>query len=364
MGRFIALAEAAERYAGCFTSGPQVLAKLGELDGRVLDMSAIPVCSPTEYARPECTLAPFDPAARIRWVQGTELTSAQPIWVPSVMACYGMPGVRDEENFWFRISTGYAVHSDPAEAIVRAICEVVERDAVALTWLQKLPLAPVPESCRTVNSDYLLDWCDRHFIRTHLFDATTDLGVPTVYCLQIAEHDAKAHQVIGCATERDLAQAAEKALLETVFVRSLCYTDKPLVESFADYTNVEDGARFMARPERAHAFDFLTEGIESRPVREMSTAGTLAADGDRALTQLIDLFEARGIDVIACDATSPELADVGLVAVSVVIPALQPMSLLRYAQYRAHPRLYQAPEAMGFRSLPEDELNQWPQPFP
>ena len=47
----------------------------------------------------------------------------------------------------------------------------------------------------------------------------------------------------------------------------------------------------------------------------------------------------------------------------VIIPELQPMSLRPLAQYRAHPRLYTAPRAMGHRALPESRLNRWPQPI-
>jgi ribosomal protein S12 methylthiotransferase accessory factor len=66
---------------------------------------------------------------------------------------------------------------------------------------------------------------------------------------------------------------------------------------------------------------------------------------------------------IAVDRTPRELADVGLTAVNVVIPDLQPMSLRPLAQYRAHPRLYEAPVLMGYSSRSEEELNPWPQPF-
>ena len=66
---------------------------------------------------------------------------------------------------------------------------------------------------------------------------------------------------------------------------------------------------------------------------------------------------------MAVDRTPAELGAVGLTAVSVIIPDLQPMSLFPLAQYRAHPRLYQAPELMGYPSHSEKDLNPWPQPF-
>jgi ribosomal protein S12 methylthiotransferase accessory factor len=71
----------------------------------------------------------------------------------------------------------------------------------------------------------------------------------------------------------------------------------------------------------------------------------------------------KGMQVLAVNCTTRELAAVGLTAVNVIIPDLQPMSLLPLAQYRAHPRLYSAPLLMGYPSLPEEELNPWPVPY-
>ena len=70
---------------------------------------------------PECLFVPFDPSAEIRWVRGVDLATAAEVWVPAVMACYRLGNVRRQEGFWYRISTGCAVHTDPVEALVRGM---------------------------------------------------------------------------------------------------------------------------------------------------------------------------------------------------------------------------------------------------
>jgi ribosomal protein S12 methylthiotransferase accessory factor len=57
------------------------------------------------------------------------------------------------------------------------------------------------------------------------------------------------------------------------------------------------------------------------------------------------------------------LLEAGFVAVRAVVPGLQPVSFWPRAQYRAHPRLYQAPAAMGYTVHGEPDQNYWPQPF-
>jgi ribosomal protein S12 methylthiotransferase accessory factor len=371
--RLIAIAEGAERYAsGDFLGELVVLARASELDGDVLDASRIPRCSEREYAHPACPLIPFDPEATIRWTRGVDLASGREIWVPAVMACYRLQDLLPQEKFWYQISTGCAVHTGLAEALVQGIFEVVERDAVALIWLQQLALPdfrpasppPAPEAGAALREEvgYLLDWGARHCIETHLLDATTDLGVPTVYCLQVAEHDDYAHQVVGCATSRDMMSAAKKALLETTLIRLANYVAiDNLPRSPERFTSFIDGGLYMGVRERSHAFAFLRE--QRRTQDSALPRMDLPDEPDEALRCLVQALSSQGVQVIAVDRTTRELADVGLTAVKVLIPDLQPMSLHPFAQFCGHPRLWEAPAAMGLRALPEGELNPWPQPF-
>jgi ribosomal protein S12 methylthiotransferase accessory factor len=368
--RQIAIAEAAERYsAGDFLGEPFIWSARSALDGPALDLDLVPRCSAREYALPQCPLRPPDLEAKIRWVRGISMSSGEELWIPAIMSCYRLHDVQPEEKFWHQVSTGYAVHSNPAEALVRAACEIIERDSIALTWLQRLPLprltampadgASAAACCQSDLAD-LLDWADRHFLRIHLFDATTDLGVATVYCVQIAEHDDDVHQVVGCATSRDIASAARKAVLETILVRrTLVGAGKPPL-SPQDFTSITDGGHYMAVGERAHAFGFLLEQDGGRPATKVSA---LPTEPDAALAELINRLREQGIDMYAVERTPAEVAKIGLTAVSVIIPQLQPTSFHPFARFLGHPRLRQAPAAMGLRVLTEEDMNPWPQPF-
>jgi ribosomal protein S12 methylthiotransferase accessory factor len=358
--RVIAIAEAAERYSAGDFQQPLVWAAHAGLDGPALDPQRIPRCSARELAAPGCQLRELDPSARMRWVRATDLASGAPTWVPAVMAFYGLRDIAPGERFWYRISTGFAVHSDPAEALVRGICEVIERDALAVTWLQQLSLPVVADHRLSGQAQRLLSWARRHFIDTYVFDATTDLGVPTIFCLQMAAHDRRCAQLVTCATGRSVSSAADKALLEGCRGRSLEYPDDGPPENFAEFTSLTDGSRYMAMPERAAAFSFLVNDARQRIAPERENMPENSAD---YLDQLIARLSGRDMQVLAVNCTTRELAAVGLTAVNALIPDLQPMSLLPLTQYRAHPRLYSAPLLMGYPSLTEEELNPWPVPY-
>jgi ribosomal protein S12 methylthiotransferase accessory factor len=361
LARLIAIAEGVERYAaGDFLGECRIYASACELDDPAIDLSRIPRCSESELNTPGCPLRRLDPGTPLRWVRGIDLVTGQPTWVPAVMASYRLRQVLPSELFWYRISTGFAVHFDPREALVRAICEVIERDAIAVLWLQRLRLPVISSQCLSPAAQDLLDWSDRHFIDTYLFDATTDVGVPTVYCLQVAEYSDHARHLVGAGCSRDITAAAEKALLEVTGVRPFFVREAEVPRDFRKFSDIKDGAQYMARKEMAPAWHFLLDGARGRAAPERQQ---VPQDPAEALAWLIAMLDRKGMQAVAVDRTPRELRAVGLTAVNVIIPDLLPMTLHPLAQYRAHPRLYEAPTFMGYPSHPEENLNPWPQPF-
>ncbi|MET9428904.1 MULTISPECIES: YcaO-like family protein [unclassified Streptomyces] len=362
--RFIAIAETAERYAGHdVLSEHRIRATADELSGECLEPERYPRCSPEEYARPGCPVVPFDPAAPIRWSSGLDLITREPVWVPSVMACYGVADVGPAERFAPRISTGFAVHTDPVEAVVRGMFEVIERDANAVLWLQRLPLPEIHSAHLTGDVVRLVEWCRLRFKEVRLFDATSDLGVPTAYCVISARHDRRARQMVGASCGRDIGAAAHKALLEALgsplHIHSVPESDA--ADSPETMYAAGDTARYMGRAEHRHAFDFLLAASDDRPAPFVRPS--LPDDPSEALARLLTRFADVGMRPVAVDRTPRELVDVGLTAVNVVIADLQPMALMPLAQFTAHPRLYEAPARMGYRVLPRESLNPWPQPM-
>ncbi|BCJ75387.1 hypothetical protein CS0771_49310 [Catellatospora sp. IY07-71] len=356
----IAIAEAAERYVGSYPEAETVRARAAELPGPAIDLTRLPRCSEAEYAHPDCRAVPPDPDAVIRWLRGTDLMTGEPTWVPAVMACYGLHP-EPAERFVHQISTGHAVHVEPARAVLGGLLEVVERDAIAVTWLRRLRLPLLGPASISPQVRELLDHGRRRFLNNVLFNATTDVGVPTVYALQQAPHDPEAASVVGAGTGRTLAEAAQKALIEILNIRQLFHHGEAPVTDYAKFGGVMDGARYMAVAERAEAFAFLTEDLDRRPVSDRCLE--LPDDPQQAIVLVLERLRRIGAQAVCVDRTSAELRRVGLVALTVVVPQLQPMSLSPLVQFRAHPRLIEAPAAMGVPASPEQEQNPWPQPF-
>ncbi|MFB7337088.1 YcaO-like family protein [Streptomyces adustus] len=361
LARLIAIAEGAERYAlGDRQNGADHLwATAQELGDRCIEPWRIPACSAAELAHPDCKVINFDPAARVRWTEGVDLLTGGPVLVPSAMVCVPVANRTPDETFNVPISTGYAVHTDAVKAVISGLCEVVERDIISVLWHHRLRLPRVhPDHFDKEIAD-TVEWCRRRFVDTHLFDATSDLGIPIAYCLVRAPHDPEVATVVGAGTGRDIREASLKALREAVGIRQAIRAHggdarKP----YREYRSVEDGASFLALPENNEAFDFLVE-----PTRHTRNHISLPTDPRACLDRMLDALRAACMRPVLVDRTTCELRNVGLTAVTVVVPDLQPMSVDPLVQYKAHPRLYALPERMGFPSLDEKELNPWPQPF-
>jgi ribosomal protein S12 methylthiotransferase accessory factor len=136
-----ALAEALERYSCCVYSSRQFIwASADELGDEALDLDTVPKCSERELEHRLCPLRAPDKSAPIRWVRGISLMTRKPIWIPAVMVYLHIPWLSIGERFCLPISTGCAAHTEIEQALVHAALEVVERDAIALVWLQQMRL--------------------------------------------------------------------------------------------------------------------------------------------------------------------------------------------------------------------------------
>jgi ribosomal protein S12 methylthiotransferase accessory factor len=360
--RLLAVSEALERYATRMVDEDDLVTAAAEdLGPDAMDLELVPRCSDRELKRAGCPVRNPSRNVAIRWSAGIDLQSGRDIYIPATMVY--LMDAKPSEQFWIPISTGAAAHKTLTEAIINGILELIERDAIALTWLQRLSLPPLAAGCISAEAASIIGWLDRRGVATHLFDATTEIGIPTVYCLLTTrdERISNGAQIIGCATEFDPGDAAMHALLEALGMRLALHTGSLSPRGYADYEQVIDGAHFMGRRARRPAFGFLLDGFADRG--DSTPAAYTFDSSTECLDFLLKRLAELKMSVYAVDTTTLELDAVGVAAVRVVIPQLQPMSLRPLVQYRANPRLYSAPAKMGMDVLPERKTNPYPQPM-
>jgi ribosomal protein S12 methylthiotransferase accessory factor len=357
-----AIAEALERYcSSIYSESDLVTASAEELGQEALDLDTVAAVSANEAAHPKCPIKKPSKQDVIRWVPGVSLTERRATLIPAVMVYSRLSMLLPGERFWLPISTGCAAHTDLGLAIRAGLFEVAERDAISLTWLQQLPLTQieldhVPEELSPYVECYRRASIDMEF---HLYDATTDIGIPVVYGIRVAAQSASVHTVVACSASPRYSEAIAKVMRDLVTVAPAFENSRQVPANLEDFTQMFHGATYMARRENAHGFNFLLKSGKSATLSRTQLCGA----ENRSLHDVLESLHHKNISVYAVDLTTDEARRVGMRVVRVIVPSLQPLSFSYKAQYKGNPRLYAAPAAMGYRPSGEDGLNCWPQPF-
>ena len=373
----IAVMEALERYAAAAVDERRWLTGSAvDVGPDALDLTDAARCAVSETAALGFPLAAWDPSQPLRWVRGWSLLDGRDVWVPAVMAHLGVTPAYPMERFWLQTSSGCAAGGTQEEALLAACLELIERDAVAISWLQRLALTRVDptdlawrsrEQSRGVDTDEvwgkvistLLSDEDRD--RIALFDATSDLGVPTVLSVLTPPAGSGLPPAVGAACSDSRSHAVLKALRELTVVRACVWRD-PLPGDPA-YPQIPDEAF-------AHLFASEAGGNAThRTAAVAHGAGRTGVDGEfigtvaQRLARIVMILARQSSDVVAVELTPVEFEGSNVRVVRVIAPALIPFLAYPSVRYLGSRRLYEAPRRMGFRVLPEEELNPWPSPL-
>ncbi len=274
---------------------------------------------------PPCSLCgtgvPLPDQAEIGWIEGYDLLGREPCWVPweVVHTDYTLPTSHSGAHF-LSGTNGLAAGNHLAEAVSSAICELVERDAVAL-WhalavrersRRRLDTGSIDdEACRG-----LLDLYEAADIAVRLWDVTSDIGIPAFICdIPAIAGDAsggmRRFRGAGCHPDRGVALA--RAMTEAAQIR-LTY-----IAGIRDDLPPSDYAESEQEKLGAALIDAMSQAADARSFRNVPSFDTDDVTAD--VRWQLQRLRAIGIEsVVAVDLTRP---DMGIPVVRLVIPGLE-----------------------------------------
>ena len=362
--RDISIAESLERYSSCtWNDSDLIMAAEADLGADAVGPRRFPRCSERELAADDATLVCYDPRLPIRWQRAWSLTRGREVFVPANLVYLRFPVYSQAELFAHPVSTGTAAHSDIKEAVLGGLLEVIERDSISLTWLQRLrlPSIEVDEALLRPETREYHRMGLSSSIEVRLFNATTDFDIPVIYGIQLSE-DPVLSQVVAATCDLDPERALAKIHREfsslRIALRAHAGGPDPL-EMLG--TSVVGGAVLHARASHRRVFDFLLDG--ERPAVPLHEIGSAPGPDDDPLAWTVDKLAQRDAEVIAVDITTDEARQVGMHVVKVLVPEAMPLSFVHSARYLGTPRLYRAPSAMGLTVHDEASINPEYQPF-
>jgi len=293
---------------------PLKFASLEEMRGehRMVDVAALP----------RTGAVPFDPKAPVFWIEAADLLGAGAVWVPNelVSTNYTLP-LPPGSGYFPASSNGLASGNHSTEAILHALCEVIERDARTLWELaspsaqadRMLDLATIDDvGCQTLIAK--LQACG---LQVHVWDITSDVGVASFVCQLLDGTDETADPEVGSGCHPARPVALLRALTEAVQARTTYITGSRDDYLAQWYDPDARRQRRTAMLRRTH----LAQARRSFQLVPNFQSMSLSADVRWMLARLrsVGIAEALVVD-LSRDA-------IGIPVVRVVVPGLEgPMS--------------------------------------
>jgi YcaO-like protein with predicted kinase domain len=311
-----ALMEAVESYHAERITAPLRCASFDDLvrDSAVVDPDQLPAASGLSFDRSTPTL----------WIEGQDIVTETTIWVPYeiVETNYTLP-FADRPRSFQCTTNGLASGNHPLEAILHGVCEVVERDAVAV-WsarsieykLQsRVDLNTVDEAdCRRV-----LDIFVRAGLSVDVWDITSDIGIPAFRAriVDISAGSGCSYSADGTGAHPSRSIALLRALTEAAQCRLTLITGSRDDIFRADYERERRQAEHDDHVDLQ--LDTVQQGLDFR-----EGPGWLAPTLEEDVSTARDQLRAAGLSqLIVVDLTRSEF---GIPVVRVIIPGLEGVS--------------------------------------
>jgi YcaO-like protein with predicted kinase domain len=251
---------------------------------------------------------------RIPWIEGVDISTEEPILVPVelVHADYTSPFFPGSGCFLSN-TNGLASGNVPVEAVLHGLCELIERDAMAINEVSG------HEHAKTIDfSDVqdetiqcLLDQMERAGCDLHVEEITTDILVPTFVAYLWGGRPDGTDRVAparGSGCHPDRATACVRAITEAVQARLTRISGAR-----------DDIVHLDFEPLGAHRPMIAQKGSCSKKLKDGVTYQSDTIEGD--LTFVLERLRNSGIEqIIAVDLSKEEI---GIPVIRMIAPALE-----------------------------------------
>ncbi|WP_298254205.1 TOMM precursor leader peptide-binding protein [Bradyrhizobium sp.] len=343
-----ALMEAIERYSGIFQGDEiRVSRRFSDFESaEAINPESVLLFSDAQFTSPEAepndfhrVPERFDASAKIDWSPVWSLRDQRFRYLPTSLMYFFYGG---GEGAYNADSNGCAAGNTLQEAIVQGFLELVERDAYAIWWYNRLERQEL--DLDQFNDSYVQD------LRTQLgdqgrklwvLDITSDLGVPTYVALVHWMQNGHENIEFGSGAHFDRRIA---------LLRTLTELNQFLSIGLMNGGTGEKPSLDRVTPLQLSNYPFLLpSGRPAAPIFTGSKFGSLD-DTRKQVDACVEVATRAGLDFLVLDQTRP---DVETSVVRVIVPGL------RHFYRRFGPgRLYDVPVKLGLRNMPitESEL--------
>ncbi|WP_433431137.1 TOMM precursor leader peptide-binding protein [Nonomuraea sp. CA-141351] len=353
-----AMCEAIERYSGVFQGDEaRRAASFRELGEDAVHPNACTLYSEAQYRTRQdrhvtgghdYVSDPLDEDAVIDWTPVWSLSEQRHKYLPTGYLYYSYDPRPKGPVYASADSNGNAAGASLEDAIVQGFLELVERDAVALWWYNRVrrpafDLAGFADQWMTEFQEVYAG-LDREL---HVLDLTNDLGIPVAAAISRRVGGPAEDILMAFGAHFDARIAVQRALAEmNQFIPAVI----DVGENGATRYRYPDGEQLTWwRHARLAEHPYLVPTGPPVPAPAYGRPSTADLLDDIAAARA--LVEGRGMEMLVLDQTRP---DIGLPVVKVIVPGLR-----HFWRRLAPGRLYDVPVQLGWQAgpTPEEQMN-------
>ncbi len=363
-----AVGEAIERYCGAIVHRQQIMVSSHEeLRHPAVHPPAFFSFSDKQYSDPTFPFAAFDPAMQTSWITALSLGSNQQVLVPAFLVYFDWDSDLPGDYILPVSSNGMASGSSLEFAAYSGLCELIERDALIITWLNRLPVPRIYFDHRPGIETEIARHYARFGIELVTFDLTSDIKVPVVMAMLI-DHSGKTPAVAtGLGCHLDGSTALRKAIFEVCQSRfgdieRMAGGAGANLNQYSDVKSLDDHSAFFYTTARLSELDFLFHHNQHLKIEDLPTyPSQLEVE---KLRSLIVKLHSADVEPYLVEITTPDITPLGFRVVRTLASGLVPI----YFGYGQEPlgtqRLFDVPERLGYGARrTEDDLNPCPHPM-
>jgi len=349
------LCEAIERYSGVFQGNEaRIKAKLSDLEGAI-HPNACMLFSEKQYetyqrwnasgSRYNWVAHPFDETQEIEWTPVWSLNDGAKRYLPTAYCYYGYS--RAHKSWFARAdANGCAAGNSKEGAILQGFMELVERDAVALWWYNRLKRPCVDIfSFDAPYFERITYFYKKIGLKFWVLDLTSDLNIPTFAAITQQPDQIEQDITFGFGTHFDPQVALLRAVTELNQLLPHVFRKKQF-KNFHDREALEWWATATLETD-----PYLVPDETIAPKRYQDYPQQWSNDLYTDVKSCVNIAQNKGLEILLLDQTRP---DTNLHVIKVIVPGLRHF----WARF-APGRLYDVPISMGWVTKPlmEHQLN-------
>lgn len=361
-----AVAEAVERYCAAYVIPDRtIFTTWNELQAEALHPDELPLFTEEQHAQWQFPYHKFEADTPIRWVEGVSLTTGKRKWVPAAIAWDSyVPVTPDEEAICFGLMTGSAAGSTKEQAMIGGLLEIIERDAFMVMWYNMISM-PLIDFRNHPVAEPFQELLDESRFELAIVDTTSDLGIPSSFGL-MRTRDGRVS--FGGSARLSMEEAVRKTLMEVsqLYIGNKAQIYSKHVPSLLPQQVTDYGIR-LPYYQQPYAYEELAFTVASQELRPLSTDNSLVQGSEaERLNTIVRALENRGLEVICVDVTTPDVKELGLTVVKMIVPGTVQLPRSEKERVISSKRIYEVPSLLGYTNTPQtsDDLNVSPHPFP